>query len=388
MASIVEILINIKNNATEALTNLADGLSGAKAAGSGLSGILTEITAVLGLGALGGAVANAVEVWAQWQQSVVELNAALSLTGQYSEAASAQIQGMAEYIQNVTAVSKQSAIGVSDMAAAFTHLQPTQLAALQKAAVGFQAVFGGGMEHAASLFSRSLEGSGVVLRRYGVDIDSTMSESERFSEIMGRFGPMFNIAESAADTLSGRFLQMMNQFQDLERTIGDVLTRILGLQGGLEGTKSIVESVNDWIKDHGMAIVTYGQRFVAVIAALIEVVPALFTVVIDKAAPLFATISSWVDKLEGIAKAIKDALLVMMGGATTVIGDALVNALKKSDGAVDETAKHVTALQDAFTKVGKAIDDLDKPLPAALQGGRVGTVTPGAGAETNLPTPI
>ncbi|SRR6266516_26100 len=375
MASIVEILINIKDNASAGLASLANAMSGASDAGSGLSSTLKTVTEVIGAAALGAAVTASVEVWAKWQQSVVELNAALSLTGQYSEAASAQIQGMAEYIQNVTSVSKQSALGVSEMAAAFTHLQPTQLAELQKAAVGFQAVFGGGMEHAASLFSRSLEGSGIVLRRYGVDIDSTMSESERFSAIMSRFGPMFQVAVSGADTLAGRFEQMKNQFQDLERTVGDLVTRILGLQGGIEGTKGVVERANEWIKDHGDILVAYGTRFVAAMTALIELVPALFLVVIDKVAPLFETVKGWIDKIEELLAKSSKAILDATQGA----GPKLVITADTTP-----AEKHIAELETKFQNLVKLLMTPVEVSPVR----RLGTVETGKGAEENLPTAI
>ena len=270
---VVEILVTVKDEALGFFGKLGEAVGSVK---DNLFTLQTAIEAFVGSEILKGGW-ELVNMFAELDMTIVRVNASLQVSGRYTKEGSEEIQRMAATMQDLTTVSRLAALEVSATVGALAReLSPQQLAEVQKAAIGLSETFGISLERAASLIGRTLEGSFNALHRYGIEIDMSGSQQDRFNQLFSKTAPLFQIATEAADTLAGHIAQAKNQFAELERTAGEVIARFLGLGEKTGWLRDKMKELNDDIRAHGLELVAMMREWVDRLALLFDVIRVPF----------------------------------------------------------------------------------------------------------------
>lgn len=390
---------------------------------SGGLGILTQkfdalisqgniLNGVLGL-AFGGAVAagvgKLVEMFASEEEAIVKLNAALRISGLYSVEATTVIQQMAQKMQDQTTTSRDQAIEISSRFAALArNLTADQLAEAQRMVIGFAAATGKSVDEATSLMVRAVTTHVTHVRGLSVELDANATQQQRFATLMGATDKLFAIAAEDAQTLGGQIKQAQNAFGDLERTMGEVIVKALGLDTGAGALRDKIKDMTSWLVQNSGEFIKWGRVLVDVlkmvwdgfvngVRVVEDVVKILFNsgktigdgLILGGAwvqAKIVDLINWFVDRLNDvillIPKTIRDKLDLTPVGhvantAAEYVADAKKNIVQDAaavGAAFDDLAK---GSSDAFDRIRKAWLQLQKDLSS-----KPGNVKPVGGVST------
>lgn len=213
--------------------------------------------------------------FAEQQDAVISLRAALAATGKGGAADLALLTAEAARLQGATTAADEALIAASATVATLApSLNAGELAKAQTAIVAIADTFMKGDLAAAALqVGKTLGSATNSLSRYGFTIkDVAAPASEKLAELMGSatMGAAFAVSEAKATSLRGRMIQLSNAIGDLQEVGGFILatvTNLTGRAGGLtvkiqELTKSIeADSARwvGWIQVVGKSIVAAGS---------------------------------------------------------------------------------------------------------------------------------
>jgi phage shock protein A/CRISPR/Cas system CSM-associated protein Csm2 small subunit len=270
----ISLLVSVRDAASQVFGRLQASLDSLLSS----SNLLTAAFEAMVGGAIAEGVEHLVGLFADEELAVVRLNAALRFTGRYSDDATDAIQKMAAQIQATTTVSRVQFIELSSSIAQIARqITPEQVAEVAKMAIGLSEATGRSVENTAIMIAKTLEGHTNALQRWGIQVDATASQQEKFQELFRQLAPMFGVALEAADTLSGQIERAKNAFTDMERVIGQVIVQVLGLD---EKSKTITSTLVKWtqeIRNNFGEWVHYGEVVVAVLEAVFASVKYLVT---------------------------------------------------------------------------------------------------------------
>lgn len=264
-SSVVSILIKVGTAGLGAISSVGRGLRGLK------DQILSLRTAVAAVAAfvVGKIGKDLVGAFAEQEGAIVRLNAALRVTGRFTEEGSRRIQAMAAEMQRLTTVSDEASLAAAATVASFAReLTPDQLAQVQQAAIGLAQVLGTDVQSAAIQLGKTLSGEMNALGRLGISIDTTATQQDRFNEIMRKTGPFFQIAVESTRSLQGQFAQARNQIGELRETLGQVIVESLNLGTGQTSLAERIARVNETLQENIGTWVKWGRVGVAVLKAV------------------------------------------------------------------------------------------------------------------------
>jgi hypothetical protein len=92
-----------------------------------------------------------------------------------------------------------------------------------KAAIGLAAKYKLDLQTAFMLIGRASKGQTQMLTRYGIVLGDTLTEQEKFNEILRLGAEAFGLATAEANTLQGSAEQLKNAWGDLKEAIGEGL---------------------------------------------------------------------------------------------------------------------------------------------------------------------
>lgn len=341
---VVEILVDIKGGAVAAFGALKNSIMSVSSAVMSLKGLL--------VGLAGAAIVKTVEglvsAFAAQETVVNRLNAALRVSGRFTQEASDHIQAMADRMRETTIHSDEEALAVSATFASMAkELTAEQLAEAQKIAIGFADATGRSVEGAAQLIVRSISGQGNALKRYGIDLDNAGSQQEKFNQVAQKLGPMFAISESSAKTLAGGIAQAKNEFGEIREVLGETIARFLGVN---EKTNTLRDTFRRWreeIKEHAPEWIRYGQAVIQAFGVIAAGIDAFVTLLVGVIRGIFVTI------VDG-NMAMMEGLKVILFGAWEGIKALMIAGINK---AVIEPIDTMLELADRVAqKFGKKIE--------------------------------
>ncbi|HUX16205.1 MAG TPA: hypothetical protein VMW52_07010 [Phycisphaerae bacterium] len=95
-----------------------------------------------------------------------------------------------------------------------------RLEAATTAAIGLAAKYKIDLHSAMMLVGRASMGQTQMLTRYGIVLDETLTDQQKFNALLRMGAGSFGLAEAAAESLSGRAEQLKNRWGDLKETLG------------------------------------------------------------------------------------------------------------------------------------------------------------------------
>lgn len=197
--------MNQQANPVNALTSSLKGLVGAYL---GLRGIQAVIS-----------FANeATEAFRTQERAVLSLNNTLANAGIYSEQYSQHIQELARSIQSYSNYGDEAIIKAQALGQAYIG-QTKITDQLTKATVDFAAATGMDLDQAFTLVGKSIGSPTNALRRYGIELNKNMTDSEKMAAIAIQLG---NRYEGQAKQMANASTQLKNAVGDLAEAFGSI----------------------------------------------------------------------------------------------------------------------------------------------------------------------
>jgi len=169
------------------------------------------------------AISNVANAAMYQQKTVADLGAALRNTGVYSKELEVALLAQADAIQDVTTASSDDVVMMTRQMQVIGRLSGEELPAAQKAAVGLAKAYQIDLKTAFELVGKAAAGNTSVLGRYGIVLDASLSQAEKFNEVLRYGAEGFALAEAETETAAGALAQMKNAWGDLMEDIGESL---------------------------------------------------------------------------------------------------------------------------------------------------------------------
>lgn len=215
---------------------------------------------------------------AQAQEDALnQLNVALKASGQFSQAASQDLQDFASGLQATTKFADDAIVETSALIQNLAHLDRDGLKQATQAALDLATALGIDLRSAALLVGKAAEGEVGALKRYGLEIKTGATDSETFANALRKINQQFGGASQAAvNTFSGSLAQLENTYDDLLETIGQTITENPVVIQLFKEMAKVIGEVDETLK---LNKTSFSQLISQGIVAMIDTIANLIPVV-------------------------------------------------------------------------------------------------------------
>lgn len=176
-----------------------------------------------GFAAVAGAIKlahTALEEYAQQEDAVASVNAALAQNQILSKENSEAYQELANSLQDVTAIADEKWLAVLARLTQF-GAKPENIENYSEAVKNLAGVIGGDISTAGELFSKALQGNFTMLSRYGIHVEEAGTQTEKLEKLMAELAQRGGgQLEARAQTLNGKMAGLKNSFMDALKGLG------------------------------------------------------------------------------------------------------------------------------------------------------------------------
>lgn len=174
----------------------------------------------------GAMVRNGIKAAKEYEDALNGFNVALQLSGNYSAEASKDFEDFAASIQQTTKFSDDATLSAGALIANISGLGGAPLKNATQNALDLAAALKIDLQTAAQLVGKAAVGETGTLSRYGIILGETGTKAEKAAAalalIQNKFG---GAAVKDAETYSGAIAKASNNFGDLEKEIGFLVTK-------------------------------------------------------------------------------------------------------------------------------------------------------------------
>lgn len=168
---------------------------------------------------------TAVSEFVEAERASVRLGSALASVGQFSGQAMDDIRAFADEIHRTTTFEDDAVVSAAALIAQVGRLSGGALQRATEAAVQLSAVLGRDLSASALLVARAAAGSTEALSRYGIVIDKTLPDSEKFAAVLEQIATNFGgRAQADAETFGGKIDNLKKSWNELLESFGRSLT--------------------------------------------------------------------------------------------------------------------------------------------------------------------
>lgn len=350
------------------------GLQGARAQ------LLSWKTAMVGgigvaAGAVGAFGVSSVRAFMAAEQATIALKAALN------EAGGATAHTLPTLAKYASAIQRQTVLDDDAVKGAMAYglnlgIATDKIDEAAKAAAGLAARFKIDLNTAMMLIGRASQGQTQMLTRYGIALDATATQEEKFNQLLRIGADSFGLAKAETESTSGKLAQMRNAWGDLKETIGELIVELLDLSGVFgQGTSSLqafgeelqnnLQGISFFIKSTVIDVQAGFQQIWAVLSASIGNIGSIFSWIRENFDNLMANIGNILGALlldfrDAVTNAVSgylDIVKAFWQGVWSVIkGGDISDAL---NGVMDAVA------EGAARTIGGLGKNLDKALAEA-----------------------
>ncbi len=215
MASKSDVVINVIAETQKAVAGMAAfaaGIGAAVATAKKLVDIGKKMVAAFG----------------QQEEAEAKLAAAIRATGKQQEINQDQLQRLASSLQKVTRFGDEATISATAMLQQLADLNQQGLEKVIPAMLDFASAMNVDLNTAATLLGKTLGSSTNALSRYGIELDTSGTKTEKLAELVERLDEKFGgMAATMADTTLGALEQFGNELGDLTETGGEAISKWL-----------------------------------------------------------------------------------------------------------------------------------------------------------------
>lgn len=177
-----------------------------------------------------------IDAAAEQEAAEVALRGALRSTGLEIQINAKRLIDYAAQLQNTTIYGDEMLMKAMAQMQNIARFDNTNtLMQATKAAIGLSAAFGIDLSTAMDLVGKAGAGNTGMLGRYGIVLDETASQAEKFNQVLEIGAGYFGLAEDQARTSAGSLAQLKNAWGDFQETLAEgLLPAITNLTNSLK----------------------------------------------------------------------------------------------------------------------------------------------------------
>jgi hypothetical protein len=231
--------------ASNVISEFSNEIPGANTALRALEGGLGTVAVALGgVFTAFEAAKKSIEAFAEAQLQVASLDAALANSGQFTDGYRAKLQDLARELQETTAIAEEDWLGALTTLTKF-GADESNIDKYTEAVKNLAGFLGGDLHQAAFLFGKAMQGSTTMLGRYGIQVDDSMSRTEKLNSIMEQVAQRgAGQLEARASTLIGSWKGLGLATDDVFKSFGRLINNTGVLQEGMGILKSALTVAN------------------------------------------------------------------------------------------------------------------------------------------------
>jgi len=331
-----------------------------------------EITAAIAIGKkFFDFLSSSAQAYMDQEDAVTRLDSALRNTGIYTADVSNRMQTLAGNLQKVTTYGDETTLAAMGIFQSFAKLNEDGISKTIPLVQDLAARLGMDLNNAAMLVGKAIGSGTNALGRYGLEMETGSSKTERLTQVMAWLKSGFEgTAEAMGTTYSGRLKIIKNLMDEYKETLGKFI---------LEGGTPFLTWLGDVLKREagmqGMAntIRVFGATFFAVFKISADIIQAFMNYVmattrsIDVLGSVAARVmSGGLFSKEGREGIKKD--LQYLGDLWTEYGKAVGNAFKTDVGKIiDAYSNSFKKLEPGIKTTGEAVTDFSDTASSDLQ---------------------
>lgn len=197
----------------------------------------------------GAMVRNGIKAAKEYEDALNGFNVALQLSGNYSAEASKDFEDFAASIQQTTKFSDDATLSAGALIANISGLGGAPLKNATQNALDLAAALKIDLQTAAQLVGKAAVGETGTLSRYGIILGETGTKAEKAAAalalIQNKFG---GAAVKDAETYSGAIAKASNNFGDLQKEMGFLVTKNPAVIAAINDASKKFADMADWLK--------------------------------------------------------------------------------------------------------------------------------------------
>lgn len=288
-----------------------------------------------------------------YEDALTELNTALQLSGNYSAKASKDFEDYAAAIQATTKYSDDAVLSAGALIANISGLSGGALQKATQQAIDLSAALGKDLGTTAQLVGKVMVGETGTLSKYGIVIGEAGTKAEKTARAIEALSKFKGAAEKQAQTYSGAIEKLKNNYGDLQKEIGKLVTQNPQVIGAINATSKFFANLASQVEKNKTGVTEFIQ------GALI----GLFTylriglTILDMQARAWLFLGNTLQTVAYGAKAVGLALTKDFDGAGKALDDMKTNATQAAAnlGLLDGGASIFGNLEKA---IGAAADEM------------------------------
>jgi len=230
---LLEVVIGLKDKMSSSLTRMGNRAQAfgarVKAAAFSVKGLVAAIAGLVVIRQAIRWMQSAIEAANVQETAVRELNAALAAQGNFTAEASKQIQDYAAQLQYTVGIADEVIIKTAALIEGITGLSTEAMPDAIKATIQISQLYGVDLKNAAILLGKSLTSTINAFSRYGIQIDTSASQTEKLRQILEKTSAGFDIAVERVKDYEGAVDMLKMAYGDLLEQVGAVITQSPGV---------------------------------------------------------------------------------------------------------------------------------------------------------------
>lgn len=284
------------------------------------------------------------------EDAVNKLNTALKIQGNFTQAASRELQEYASQLQATTRFGDETILGTQALLASF-GIQGEELKKTTQATLDLATATGTDLNAAALLLAKAFKGETGSLSRYGIILDESTPKSEKFAAAVAEINKNFGgSAQADVKTFGGGLQQLKNQLGDIQEEIG------IGLIPALRNIGSGTQDSLPFLTNFGLALSGIVGTAITGIKSVVDIlagaVDTAVTLVVGAADNIRLTISGLIDIIRALLSGNFDAAKAGVADLVRSVGESAqktrADVGEAIGGIVEDSRKNNKALEETW----------------------------------------
>ncbi|HOD41302.1 MAG TPA: phage tail tape measure protein, partial [Candidatus Wallbacteria bacterium] len=216
-----------------------------------------------------------VQAYAEQEDAVNNLNAALSANGDSIDRYSQKFQDFASKMQSQTIFGDEATLETMTYGRNL-GIVASKLEEATTAAAGLAAKYNIDLNSAMQLIGRASQGQTGTLARYGIILDDTLSKEEKFNQLLKIGVSNFSLAEAKANTFSGKMKQLSNAWGDMLEEVGKSIVEGANFKMMIDSAIKKIQKLTQRLKSIGGEASYMMQEITIYVKSSIDAISTVF----------------------------------------------------------------------------------------------------------------
>lgn len=303
-------------------------------------------------------VEEGVEGAIRYEDALHGLNNALSLTGNFSNEGSKDLEDYAKHLADTTIYSDEAALGSMRMLASLSQLSGDGLKKATQASADLASFLQVDLVTATNLVAKAIDGNDAQLKKHGITLEGFQQGIKNTDLVVSQLAEhMAGTAASQINTFGGEVTQAQKSFEDFAKQIGLTITTNQSLQNVLGVVAQIFKELEQAVETNKTPIREFIDNFVLASVSVGKAVVEMADYVRIGFNVVGSVIGNEIGVIIEDTKALNQLLTGDVKGALATFMDAGKNAFENVR---DEATKPNAALEfmkQKFDQLGNAAAD-------------------------------